>query len=159
MRPESVGRIKFKVAEKSFFSSEVSDDAEAKARCESSLTEIKKVPPVPDLDFTLEEEFRIYELLVRKENLLDGIFEISLQIPNFLGIWKEFLLSQCFGKLMTEDWRKCMINKNDTIIYNLMTGGSLWQSLDMFKEFTYVDQIVKIETMGFSIIVLHIFNR
>jgi hypothetical protein len=38
----------------------------------------------PVVDFTLEEEFRVYELEAMKENLFDGCFKIFLGFPNFL---------------------------------------------------------------------------
>ena len=63
-------------------------NAEEKIDCNTSAsTEIDTY--VSDLDLTHEEEFRMYELLVRREHLVDGIFEISLQYPHFLDTWKE----------------------------------------------------------------------
>ena len=38
----------------------------------------------PVLDFTLEEEFRLYELEAMKENLFNGCFKIFLGFPNCL---------------------------------------------------------------------------
>ena len=126
---------------------------------ESFCTDINLVPPTLELDFTFEEEFRIYELLVRKENLLDGMFEISLQIPNFLGTWKDFLLTQGFEKSMTKEYRNILEKKHETVRSNLLSFGSVRQSLEMFDEFKKVNESVKLETMGFAAIVLHIFNR
>ena len=42
----------------------------------------------PDQSLTNEEEFKIYELLVRRENLLDGMFKMFFQIPGFLEKFK-----------------------------------------------------------------------
>ena len=39
-----------------------------------------------------------------------------------------------------------------------MTGGSLWQSLDMFNEFKYVDQIVKDSLLLFITVVQKVIN-
>ena len=168
MRRESVGKKRLKVVpqkrtqrDKLDICSVMTEVFLAEEYCESPPTATEMVPPAPDLDFTFEEEFRIYELLVRKENLLDGMFEISLQFPKFLEIWKDFLLSH--GKLMTQEYRKNWDQINETVSYNynynFSTGGSIWHSLDMFDEFKKVNQYVKIETLGFSLIVFRVFKR
>ena len=123
--------------------------------CNNSVT-IELVPPSLELGLTYEEEFRIYELLVRKENLLDGMFEISLQIPNFLETWKDFLIAQ---PSMTKEYRNILEKKHESVLSNFFSYGSVRRSLDMFDEFKNVDEKVKIETMGNASMVLHIFNR
>ena len=52
-------------------------DHECSSLCTLSLKE-------PVLNFTLEEEFRVYELGAMKEILFDGCFKIFLGFPNFL---------------------------------------------------------------------------
>ena len=161
MRPESVGQAKLKVVSETGIVDIISlmkDVLEVENVCQSSPSQIETVPSAPDFDFTFEEEFRTYELLVRKEHLVDGIFDISLQIPNFLGTWKDFLLSQSFGKSMTKEYRNLVDIRNEAVL-SIQTDGLILLSLDMFNEFKNVDQSVKFETMGFSCIVLHIFNR
>jgi len=37
------------------------------------------------IDFTIDEEFKVYELEAMKESLIDGCFKIQLSLPNFLG--------------------------------------------------------------------------
>ena len=56
-----------------------------KMDCNTSAP-IENVTYDPFLDLTYEEEFRIYELLVRREHLVDEMFGISLQYPLFLDI-------------------------------------------------------------------------
>ena len=139
MRPESVGQAKLKVVSETKIVDIISlmkDVLEVENVCQSSPTQIEKVPSAPHLNFTFEEEFRIYELLVRKEHLVDGIFEISLQIPNFLGTWKEFLLSQRSGK---EEYRNLVDIRNEAVL-SIQTNGLISLSLDMFNEFKNVDQ-------------------
>ena len=46
----------------------------------------------PKFDLTFEEDFRIHELMVRKENLFDGFYRIFLEFPNFVCLWERFLL-------------------------------------------------------------------
>ena len=169
MRCESVGRSKLKVVPQRMFKNGIEREEndidpvmEEFVRTEKSdVTPCKAetLPPAPDLGFTFEEEFRIYELLVRKENLLDEMFEISLQFPKFLQTWKDWILSQCYGNMMTQEYRKFLNKRQETIFYNFTSGGSIWRSLDMFDEFKNVDKNVKMETLGFSFMVMRICIR
>ena len=44
----------------------------------------------PLFELTLEEEFRIHELLVRKYNLVDGLHNVYMEIPFLLRIIEQF---------------------------------------------------------------------
>ena len=119
---------------------------------------IVRSPPV--LNLTFEEDFKIHELLVRKENLFDGIFQTFMDQPEFLPHWKQFLTSvnskqsvlAGTGTRMVELFRK-------HIITNFMNGGIIRQSLDMFDEYKNVDESVKTETFLFSISVFFLVIR
>ena len=168
MRCESVGRskLKLKVVPRRKFKNGIQGEKtdispEEFVRTEKSDTRCKAetFPPAPDLGFTFEEEFRIYELLVRKENLLDEMFEISLQFPKFLQTWKDWILSQCYGNMVTQEYMSFLNERQETLFFNFTSGGSIWRSLDMFDEFKNVDKNVKMETLGFSFMVMRICIR
>ena len=170
---QSVGRtkLKLKVVPQSKFKNGTQEEINDISNCpvtkefvrneksDGAPRKVETLPPAPDVDFTFEEEFRIYELLVRKENLLDGMFEISLQFPKFLQTWKDCILSQCYGNMVTQEYKNFLNKRQETIIFNFTSGGSIWRSLDMFDEFKNVDNNVKMETLGFSFEVMRICIR
>ena len=42
-------------------------------------------------NLTFEEDFKIHELMVRKEKLFEEFYNIFLEFPNFVSLWKRFL--------------------------------------------------------------------
>ena len=52
---------------------------------------VSKLTNSPAFALTLEEDFRIHELIVRKENLFCGFYNVFLEYPNFVVLWKRFL--------------------------------------------------------------------
>lgn len=114
----------------------------------------------PVFHLTFEEDFKIHELLVRKENLFDGIFQTLMEQPDFLRYWEQFLVSvntksavfKGIGTRMVELFRKYAIS-------NFMNGGVIRQSLDMFDEYKNVDESVKTETFFFSMSVFFLCIR
>ena len=159
MCPNSVGRSKSNLLKRKRDAIETDVKQLAKVHKPNLKPITNTVPPTPNLEFTFEEEFRIYELLVRKDHLLDECFEISLQVPNFLDAWRDFLLVQYQCPGLTNEYRNALEKKYERMFSNLLSGGSLWRSLDMFDEFKNVDQDVKVETMVPGISILNIFNR
>jgi len=119
------------------------------------------IPSSPVINFTFEEDFKIHELLVRKENLLDGIFQTFMNHPGSLPFWEQFLKSvdskeRVYAGIRTDITKT--LRKN--IIANFMNGGGLVrQSLDMFDEYKNVDESVKTETFLFSISVFLLVIR
>jgi len=119
---------------------------------------IVRSPPVFSLTF--EEDFKIHELLVRKENLFDGIWQTFMEQPDFLTYWEKFLTSvnskksvlTGIGTHMVELFRKHAIS-------NFINGGVIRQSLDMFDEYKNVDESVKTETFFFSMSVFFLCIR
>ena len=45
----------------------------------------------PTFNLTFEEDFKIHELMVRKEKLFEEFYNIFLEFPNFVNLWKRFL--------------------------------------------------------------------
>ena len=45
----------------------------------------------PTFNLTFEEDFKIHELMVRKEKLFEEFYNIFLEFPNFVSLWKRFL--------------------------------------------------------------------
>ena len=106
----------------------------------------------PTFHLTFEEEFKIYELIVRKENLVDGIFQTFMELPNFHESWLQFLLSinSGTGSVYKGVCNKIVKLKRKHIISNFMNGGVIRQSLDMFDDYKHVDESVKAETFFFT---------
>jgi len=113
------------------------------------------IPSSPVLNFTFEEDFKIHELLVRKENLFDGMFQTFMDHPEALSYWAQFLKSVDSKQSV---YPGKTLRKN--AITNFMNGGGLIrQSLDMFDEYKNVDESVKTETFLFSISVFLLVIR
>ena len=117
----------------------------------------------PDFAFTLEEEFKIYELVVRKDYLVDVILGLVFEIPQFKMSILDFLSSGKFGCNGTTARREVRRERHQTLRnvfgFNLNPGGKIRACLDMFDEYKNVDENVKYETFDFSLKVLHICNR
>ena len=45
----------------------------------------------PTFNLTFEEDFKIHELMVRKEKLFEEFYNIFLEFPYFVSLWKRFL--------------------------------------------------------------------
>ena len=117
----------------------------------------------PVFNFTLEEEFKIYELVARKDSLVDAIFGIKLEIPQF----KMFILNTLSqgefdynGTSENHKFKKGGTQKLKTLFgISLNPGGKIRACLDMFDEYKNVDQTVKYETFDFSLKILHLCTR
>ena len=79
---------------------EYSDDMKENKVFPENTSQIEEIPDhhpermrrSPAFDLTFEEDFRIHELMVRKENLFEGFYNVFLEFPNFVSLWKRFLL-------------------------------------------------------------------
>ena len=114
----------------------------------------------PTFDITFEEEFKIYELVVRKDSLVDAIFEIITDIPQFKTAILRFLSSgsvdrTAVSKRTIEGFQMF----KQLLRINLETGGKVRACLDMFDEYKNVDEDVKYETFDFSLRIFHICKR
>ena len=113
----------------------------------------------PSFQLTHEEEFKIFELFVRKENLMDGLFRLFYNFPGFLESFQRTLLSIGHGKGVDHDFVRIIDQKSMFIQSNLISGGTIKQSLDMFDEFRNVSEKIKNQILQFSLSVFRVCNR
>ena len=150
------------------------------------IEHLSRVTTSPTFDLTFEEDFRIHELMVRKENLFDGFYNLFLEFPNFVNLWKRFLfqIKNCCPIIQSgvpADSYDCnmknMVRENFVkgilllaserlflkiiLIFNFFyfPGGLVRHALEMFDEFKYVPEYVKTETIEFTLTVLQICIR
>lgn len=113
----------------------------------------------PEFDLTFEEDFKIHELIVRKENVLDTMLSLVIELTNFKEKVKN--LASCPVSLVDanplEDISK--ITVKEQVINNIALGGILRQSLEMFDEQRMVDDRVKSETFSFTVSVMQLCLR
>eukprot|EP00092_Neocalanus_flemingeri_P034634 GFUD01037675.1.p1 GENE.GFUD01037675.1~~GFUD01037675.1.p1 ORF type:complete len:484 (-),score=111.17 GFUD01037675.1:15-1466(-) len=113
----------------------------------------------PSFQFTHEEEFKVYELFVRKENLMDGIFQIFQQFPGFVESFEKHLISLCHGDIVNHDFMRIVDQKAFSMVLSMLNGGTLRQCLEMFDEFKNLSEKVKSEALHFSVPVFKVCNR
>ena len=120
----------------------------------------------PVFELTFEEEFKIHELVVRKESLFDTMFPLLLQVPQINWLFNQFLcgphtrsplpgIGPAFRWLLKQGKAKV----REIIVSNLEEGGQIRACLDMFDEYKHVEETAKKETFLFSLRVLHICTR
>ena len=106
----------------------------------------------PDFELTFEEEFKIHELEVRKENMLDTMLSLMIELTNFKDKFANFARSTPklpIDTLCLEDMGRI----KEEMMGNIAHGGSVRQCLEMYDEQKKVDHGVKSETFMFSIAV------
>ena len=115
----------------------------------------------PTLHITFEEEFRIHELLVRKDKLVDGIFQTFMELPAFQKCFEQRLKLINSGENLVFNGlcNQLVVLIRNYVVPNFMSGGVIRQSLEMFDGYQYVDESVKAETFLFSMPVLHLYIR
>jgi len=123
----------------------------------SEISQLLSVERSPTFRITFEEEFRIHELIVRKERLFEGIYNTYFEVPNFVNVWERFLLEIKNG---------CPVIKSafhprmkSVVFNNFLNGGLVRHALEMFDEFKHVPEDIKTETIDFSLSVFHICKR
>ena len=119
----------------------------------------------PIFDLTFEEEFKIHELVVRKESLFDTMICVLLQVPEVSFVFNQFLsgphprgspgIRSALQWLLKEGKGKV----REIIFNQLEEGGQIRACLDMFDEYKHVAESAKKETFQFSLRVLHICTR
>jgi hypothetical protein len=107
------------------------------------------------LKLTHEEEFKIFELHVRKENLNDVLFRLFFHFPGFLESFQQSLLVQG----LHHDFIRIMDHKSLFVESNLAGSGTIRQSLDMFDQFKNVSENIKNQVLQFSVSVFRVCNR
>jgi len=118
----------------------------------------------PVFELTFEEEFKIHELVVRKESLCDTTFGLLLQIPQISWLFKQFLYGPHPRSLPGRPVWQWLCSKGTSmvrkvIVNSLEEGGQVRACLDMFDEYKHVEETAKKETFQFSLRVLHICSR
>ena len=113
----------------------------------------------PVFHLTFEEEFKIQELVVRKEALSDTILCLLFEIPQMSRIITNFLS----GVPVLPDLRWMLLEGLDMIRKkfkdNLEVGGRIRACIDMFDEYENVDETVKTEIFQFSLKTVHMCSR
>ena len=120
---------------------------------------LSEISSNPAMHFTQEEEFRIFELMVRKENLFDGCFQIIMELPYFADSFTKFILSLKSGETGQRNKGDCILVVSQIrkyIVENFKKGGIIRQALDMFDEYKYVTEAVKKETFFFALPIFHL---
>ena len=115
----------------------------------------------PQFELTFEEDFKIHELLVRKDNVLDSYFNLMFELPSVHDMFVNFL------KLCNQPEQPvvCGMNIDDVkrfnkfISGNVASGGIVRQSLEMYDEYKQVDDHAKTETFMFTIEVMALCTR
>ena len=171
MNPRNVDRVKNK--NKEFSGNEIeeikrSEIIDVNNLVDECMTEhlnkcddkVESVALSPVFNLTLEEEFKIHELLVRREFLYDEMFKLYLQISTFEN-WEIFLMSICRGQFdHAGKWN--MFDRFENDYYsNLkkMNGIPVQASLNMFEGFQNHGEKVKSEMLEFTMPIQFIFIR
>lgn len=112
----------------------------------------------PVFEITFEEEFKIHELVVRKEFLQDSIFTLLCGVPFINSFISSFILTgrKPKDRLLTEQLREGLSQVPQLLARNLKAGGKIRTCLDMFDEYKNVDEQVKSETFRFSLRILEL---
>ena len=117
----------------------------------------------PVLNFTLEEEFRVYELEAMKENLFNGCFKIFLGFPNFLENISKALTSLNQGESCGFSRERVLSfhRKTRNYLRQEMGKGGVFRTLldSSFYVFNNVPDEIRIETFRFSLGVVDICMR
>jgi len=119
----------------------------------------------PEFDLTFEEEFKIHELVVRKESLFDTLICLLLKVPHVSWLFSKFLAGPHtptrpgIGPFIWSFLKEGVPKIWDVILNNLEEGGQIRACLDMFDEYKNVEETAKKETFQFSLRVLQICTR
>ena len=114
----------------------------------------------PEFELTFEEDFKIHEFIVRKENIFDSVVCLLERLPRFEEKINKFV-SSCNNKLklpkpfieslhLNESGTMCQFTA-EMIQQNIVRGGIVRQSLEMYDEHKQVDPIIKTESFLFTI--------
>jgi len=104
--------------------------------------------------WTHEEEFKMYELIVKKEMVLDRMFQIFFKIPNFLEAFEKALLSPSHDAFI-----KILDQNPEYVDYTIANDSTIRQSLDMFGNIENIDERIKIEVLQFSMPIFRVCAR
>ena len=164
MKPEKIDRVKnkknnseVKVEMDSIVQGiDISDLAEECIFEESNKLDEKNLstplPTSPGLELTLEEEFKIHELMVRKENLDDDIFQLYMKVASFQS-FKNYLMSICHGRFEQGGRWNCFENYEQDVLYNVrnLDGIPILSSTSMFDGFANQSENMMFEMLEFTL--------
>ena len=113
----------------------------------------------PEFDLTFEEDFKIHELIVRKENVLDTMLSLVIELTNFKETATNFSSFPVSSVESTplDEISKIMVKEQ--VLGDIAHGGILRQSLEMFDDQRMVDDRVKSETFSFTVSVMQLCLR
>ena len=119
----------------------------------------------PSLQLTFEEEFKISELMVRKDFLMDGVVEAMVEkIPHFKDTFVHYAegLPRDFVDSSSGNGFSLGLNSrglNDLVEEHCRPDGRIRACLEMFDEYKHVDDNVKLEIFTFSMQVVGLCTR
>jgi len=110
----------------------------------------------PEFELTFEEDFRIHELLVRKDNVLDSFYSLLSEMPKFHEVFLNFTRLCNNPEQFSMPCHRIDDVKRfaKMVCQNIASDGIIRQSLEMYDEYKQVDDRVKTETFCFSIKVM-----
>jgi len=115
------------------------------------------------IDFTIDEEFKVYELEAMKESLIDGCFKIQLSLPNFLRCVSKIFKDLSKGEEITISKQNILwYHKNfrNFLVQQIDKGKDVWNILNSsFYIFKDVPDFVRKELFQFSLGVMDICFR
>lgn len=115
------------------------------------------------INFTIDEEFKVYELEAMKESLIDGCFKIQLSLPNFLGCVSKIFIDLSKGQEITISKENILwYHKNfrNFLMQQMDKGKDVWNILNSsFYIFKDVPDFVRKELFQFSLGVMDICFR
>ena len=126
--------------------------------CYESTENVNISGKILDLPFlwTHEEEFKIYELLVNKEMLLDTFFKLIFQFPRYLEAFKKDILSFGCGEGTKSDFQILCDRCPRFVDHNLASDVPVRQSFDMLVK---VEEKVKTEVLHFTLPIFRVCLR
>ena len=106
--------------------------------------------------WTHEEEFKIFELLVNKEMLLDTFWKLIFQFPRYMEAFKKDLLSFGSGRGSKSDFQILCDRSPRFVDHNLASDVSVRQAFDRFEK---VKENVKTEVLHFTLPIFRVCMR
>ena len=159
MKAEKVDRVKNKNKKIKGKDSKYIEDSESvdKSVCNAVVNKIIEngsLTPLtmnPIFNLTIEEEFKIHELFVRREYLYDEMFQLFLQLSTFVN-WENLLMTICRGSFdPSGKWN--LFNRFELDFYSNLKGFKgipIRLSLNMFDVFNSLEEGVKTEMFEFT---------
>ena len=113
---------------------------------------VSSLPKTPVFELTIEEEFKIHELIVRKEDLDDEIFQLFIKVASFQN-FENHLMSICRGRFDQGGNWNCFEKYEPDVVHNLrkLNGIPILSSTSMFDGFSNLSDDMKSEMLEFTL--------